>query len=56
MRDLQFSQTCLKGSPEGTHENMLLKTGDLLYNAGSFALTLAAGIPKRALQKTSVSL
>ena len=30
MRDLQFSQTCLKGSPEGTYENMLLKTGDLL--------------------------
>ena len=26
----KYSQTCLKGSPQGTHKNWLLKTGDPL--------------------------
>ena len=46
-----YSQTCLKGSPQGTHKNWLLETGDPLIQV-HLRCILAKGLPKKWLLKT----
>ena len=46
----KYSQTCLKGSPKGTHKNWLLKTGDPLIQV-YLHCNLVQGTPKRWLLK-----
>ena len=45
-----YSQTCLKGSAQGTGKNWLLKTGDLLIQV-HFHYNLVQRIPKKWLLK-----
>ena len=49
--DWKYSQTCLKGSPQGTHKNWQLKTGDPLIQVHLYCI-LVQRTPKKWLLKT----
>ena len=50
-----YSQICLKGSPQGSHKNWLLKTGDPLIQVHLHCILLQ-GTPKKWLLKAGLTV